>query len=76
MGKYYTSGDFAASAVQCPFFKGITDKAVICEGWERDGHILENRFRKNDDKKEFVREWCCERYKECEVYRLCMRKYE
>lgn len=75
MGRYYTTGGFMASAVQCPFFKGSEEKTVVCEGWMNDS-ILEQRFSRKQLKMDFVREWCCERYQECEIYKLCMRKYE
>lgn len=74
-----SSGSFKAQAdVQCPFYKfdvGGQKRRIVCEGIV-DKSTLELRFCRKRDYDTQLNVFCCEHYKNCEVYRMLMEKYE
>ena len=75
------SGSFRAQAeVQCPFFKfddyTSQKKRIICEGFV-DKSMLALIYCRKKDYETQLRVFCCEHYKNCEVYRMLMQyKYD
>ena len=74
MSSYISSG-WTVAHLKCPFFLGETEKTVVCEGW-LPHQKTEMRMSGKHEKREFMEQWCCENYQECEVYKLVMKKYE
>ena len=74
-----SSGSFKAQAdVQCPFFKFDEDKKkrIVCEGFVDKSTLALIYCRKKDYETQ-LRVFCCDHYKNCEVYRMLMEtKYE
>ena len=60
---------------QCPFFLFSGRKSVGCEGIT-DDCFIRMVFKSEDKKKEHQKIFCEERYKNCEIYRMLMEKYE
>lgn len=64
---------------QCPFYHydlGKHQKRIACEGIV-DKSILELRFERIRDYKKQLEVFCCDHYKNCEVYRMLMQyKYD
>lgn len=59
--------------VRCPFFKRGDDerKQVVCEGFVPDSSLAQTYKRKVDYDNQ-INIFCCEYYKNCEVYRMLM----
>ena len=62
---------------QCPFFKTDVEKRkrIICEGIV-DGCTLSLTYDLKQDYLTQLSVFCCEYYKNCEIYRMLMEKYE
>lgn len=71
----YKSGSWATVHVQCPFFKGDTQQAIACEGLE-DREKLRRLMPSEEKKRSIMLRFCCDRYRECEIYRLVAAKYD
>ena len=73
------SGSYKAQAnVQCPFFKFDVwkQKRIVCEGFV-DESSLALIYCRREDYDTQLQVFCCEHYKNCEVYRmLCETKYD
>lgn len=71
-----SGGSMWRSQVECPFYKRDDQNNIYCEG------IVENstnitRFRFKKDRNQQMRIFCCDRYINCEIYRMLMdAKYE
>lgn len=61
----------------CPFYKSDNgkEKRITCEGITERSN-LELVFRTRDDFEQQMQIFCSEHYKNCEVYRMLMNKYE
>ena len=61
--------------VKCPFYKGSNEKKISCEGITDDCIIILsfNSKAKRDIQKEI---FCNQKYKNCEVCRMLLEKYE
>lgn len=71
-----SGGSLWQSKVECPFYK-LDDKFnIFCEGVTDDSTIIIRfRFKKGRDQQ--MRIFCCDHYKNCEIYRMLMSaKYE
>ncbi len=69
------SGSFKQIDVQCPFYKFDDGKRrITCEGIIEDSSLALIYHNKNDYETQ-INVFCCEYYKNCEVYRLLMDKY-
>lgn len=70
------SGSYNQVYVQCPFYKEDDGKySIICEGFG-DALCLKQIYRTKAQYKLQMAVFCCEHYKNCEVYRLLMDKYD
>ena len=70
------SGSFLQVDVQCPFYRYDDGRRrITCEG-VTDGSSLAMLFRSREDYDTQIRVFCCEKYENCEVYRMLMEKYE
>lgn len=59
----------------CPFFRMHNATQIRCEG-PVNGSVLTLFFRATGKKRQQYAEACCEKYKECAVYRANMARYE
>ena len=70
------SGSFKQADVKCPFYKFDDGRRrITCEGIVEDCSLALIYRRKSDYEKQ-IDVFCCEYYKNCEVYRMLMEKYE
>lgn len=69
--------EFISGIVICPFYKGIrtNNPMVVCEGI-RDGTLIHLTFRNKDELIEYVKENCCDSYKQCKIADIIFSKYE
>lgn len=71
------SGSWIKADVQCPFYRKDDGKQFIkCEGIIDESGLTLTFCRKRDFVKQ-VTVFCCDKYKNCEIYRTIMAaKYE
>ena len=73
------SGSYKGKAdAQCPFYKfdDVQKKRIVCEGII-DRSTLALTYRQRSDYETQLVVFCCEHYKNCEIYRMLMAaKYE
>lgn len=71
-----SGGSWMRSEVQCPFFKFDDGRRrITCEGiFINSSLALIYHSRKDFETQMQV--FCCEHYKNCEIYRMLMDKYE
>lgn len=71
-----SGGSMWRSQVECPFYRYDEPHRISCEGLgAADTTVLMFRIRKDRDQQ--MRIFCCEHYKNCELYRALMEsKYE
>ena len=71
------SGSFTQSDVICPFYKYDDGrKKIVCEGFA-DRCSLDVRWEYHAYQEQHLQLFCCENYKNCEVYRMVMAsKYD
>lgn len=63
-----------ASDAVCPFFHDHTSMTIGCES-PVPGSAIRMTFWQQEDKKIQYREFCCRKYKNCEIFRMVMEKY-
>lgn len=68
-----TSWDDSYAA--CPFFQRSGNRKISCSG-VFDGTRLVWEFDQAEDKKMQMRVFCCDKYHNCEVYRMLREVYE
>ena len=63
--------------VKCPFYRNDDGKTVVsCEGFV-DGSTVKLQYRRKADFKQQMEIFCCDHYKNCEIYRALMEaKYD
>jgi hypothetical protein len=61
--------------IQCPFFKELAKKGVSCEGLTDDS-IIKLWFSSPKSLDLHTEIFCCNRYQNCEIYRMLEAKYE
>ena len=67
-----SSGSFKQVDVRCPFYRRDDGRFdLACEGVV-DGSTLHWNFKKKQDMQQQMDIFCCEYYKNCEVYRMLM----
>lgn len=70
------SGSYIQAYIKCPFYAGDNGKnRILCEGII-PGSQLHSVFRDMKDYEIQTREFCCKRYRNCEIYIALMQKYE
>lgn len=70
------SGSYMQVFVRCPFYKFDDGKRrITCEGVIEDSSLA-LIFHNKEDYDTQITVFCCEHYKNCEVYGLLMEKYE
>ena len=60
--------------VRCPFYKGNTRKAIVCEGLLK-GENIRRMFGREDKCAKTMKRFCCASYEECQVFQLVYNKY-
>ena len=64
------SGSFLQQEVVCPFYQWDDGKRkIICEGMY-DRCSLDLRWRHHVEQERYMKIFCCEHYKKCEIYRM------
>ena len=62
--------------VQCPYYITDTKQTITCEGFIRGSSVIQ-RYNKIADRKQQMKIFCCNHYKNCELYRMISsEKYE
>ena len=70
------SGTFKQIEVGCPFYKYDDVRGrITCEGLVPDSSLA-LIFHRREDYCTQLEVFCCKHYKNCEVYRMLMEKYE
>jgi hypothetical protein len=70
------SGSFFQADVGCPFYKYDDGRRrITCEGLVDESSVA-LIFNRRSDYELQIREFCCKYYKNCEIYRILMEKYE
>lgn len=70
------SSSYAQVDVLCPFYLRDNGRDIIeCEGII-EGSKIKNYFWKKGDYGAQIRAFCCAEYKNCEIYKTLMKKYE
>lgn len=70
-----TSSYAYAVHVKCPFWKGNTSVAVVCEGLRR-GESVRRTCRTAGKMREVMDEICCKSFENCEIYKMLCKKYD
>lgn len=67
---------YAQADVRCPFYRcDDGSRRIACEGFVDDSSITQTyRFKHLFDRQMNV--FCCDRFQNCEVYRMLMEKYD
>ena len=60
---------------KCPYFIRSSNKKISCTG-VTDGVKISWEFDKKEDKEIQMRVFCCEKYNNCEVFRMLKEIYE
>lgn len=70
------SGSYKQVYVRCPFYQSDDGRRhITCEGPTERSSMTLNFLRKAEFEKQ-IEVFCCEHYKNCEVYRILMEKYQ
>ena len=70
------SGSYKQIYVQCPFYQFDDGRQrITCEGLIENSSLALIYHSKSDYETQ-IDVFCCEHYKNCEVYRMLMQKYE
>ena len=70
------TGTYLQSFVRCPFYRRDDGKRrIVCEGIIDDSSIC-LIFRYDNLFKRQIRTFCCEHYKNCEIYQMLQEKYQ
>lgn len=70
-----SSGSYLQVYVGCPFYRSDDGRRhIVCEGITEDSSITQN-FRTKSSFQTQMKVFCCEYYKNCELYNLLMDKY-
>lgn len=70
-----TRGKLNDRDAKCPFFCAHLRQSIICESPIPDSRVKIN-FASVDGKDKQYRIFCCQRYKNCELYRAVNERYE
>lgn len=63
--------------VTCPYFVRQDPTRIHCEGWSMMSRTtVITAFDSREDRQEFSRFFCCDRYRDCCLYALNEAKYE
>ena len=63
------SSTYMRNHAKCPFYRGDTQQSVICEGFLPDSTVSV-RFATRRDMQRHCCVFCCDKYENCEVYRM------
>lgn len=71
------SGSWIKADVRCPFYRAdMNDTTIKCEGIIDDSGLTLTFYHKRDFVKQ-VTVFCCDRFQNCEIYRMLKEaKYE
>ena len=70
----YYSQTWGAADVRCPFWKGETTRAVVCEGLVA-GENMRRLLPSEDAKKALMKKYCCREYESCKIFQLIYGNY-
>ena len=69
------SGSYKQEKVVCPFYKKDSGRSITCEGIvDHSSVTLSFQFQHLADQQ--MKVFCCEHYRNCEVYGMLIQKYE
>lgn len=71
----YSSNTWSSVEVKCPFWKGETTRAVVCEGLTA-GENFRRLLPGERAKKALMREFCCNHYETCKIFQLVYGGYK
>lgn len=73
MATQYISAD-----IKCPYFKSLNKYSINCcdDTDTRTAYILAKVFRSKDALKSHITRYCCEEYKQCEIYKIIENRIE
>lgn len=54
---------------RCPFYRGDTRQAIICDGFLKNSTVS-MRFGTQKEFYQHTNLFCCQRFQNCEVYRM------
>jgi hypothetical protein len=66
---------WGAVNVQCPFWKGETRRAVVCEGLLA-GERIRRIFPGQEGKRRLMEARCCRDYERCQIFQLVYGGYK
>lgn len=66
---------FDCANVQCPFFRTIRNRDILCEGIT-DDCITVIRFKTYSKMRKHCDAYCSDKYKYCEIERMLNAKYD
>lgn len=78
MGKseeHYHSSSWSSVYVKCPFWKGETKRAVVCEGLVA-GENMRRLLPSEEAKKSLMKKFCCKNYEQCKIFQLVYGGYK
>lgn len=62
--------------VKCPFYKSHSNMSISCESIFASSSTLTMQFSKKQLRVEHMQKFCNCAYKECDINRLCEKKYK
>ena len=65
--------EYGAELVQCPFYKNESKNSIRCEGVI--SITCSNNFNTSTEKKKHLEKHCCDKYEDCEIYKVVCKKY-
>lgn len=70
-------GSYKKAYVRCPFYQrdDVKSRRISCEGIVEKSSISLT-YRRREDYIKQIDVFCCDRYINCEVYGMLMKKYE
>ena len=65
--------EYGAELVKCPFYKDESKNSIRCEGII--SITCSSNFGSTKEKKKHREKHCCDKYKDCDIYKLVDMKY-
>lgn len=69
------STTWGSADAKCPFYLSDHAQKISCEG-AFDGSVLSSIYKRSMDKNGVKERYCDQRYEDCTIYQMLMRKYE
>lgn len=73
----YQSKNWMEAYTKCPFYICEYKRSITCEGFEDGMESNMNKFKTEEEKSNFVKQYCCSmNYEKCKLCRMIMEKYK